>query len=172
MEYRSKHQPRTNEREKKNTCIAWNSNREMIFHELNIAQTTRKTLYQQSIQEWWCWVGPGVAQCCDIFFIFPPLRDHQAKTRLKAVFWERYTGHDALEIATALPASGFFLSIFRSSFGRDCMVLKMQHPVDELKLLTRESWRMKNKLISFPAFQRNRVVCIWILSLCIFALTN
>lgn len=108
MEYRSKHQPRTNEREKKNTCIAWNSNREMIFHELNIAQTTRKTLYQQSIQEWWCWVGPGVAQCCDIFFIFPPLRDHQAKTRLKAVFWERYTGHDALEIATALPASGFF----------------------------------------------------------------
>lgn len=139
-------------REKENTCIAWNSNREMIFHKLNIAQTTRKTLYQQSIQEWWCWVGPGVAQCCDIFFISPPLHDRQAKTRLKAVFWERYTGHDALEIATALPLVVFFLYI--SIIIRSRLYgIKMQHPVVELKLLTRESWRMKISSFLFLRFR-------------------
>lgn len=138
-------------REKENTCIAWNSNREMIFHKLNIAQTTRKTLYQQSIQEWWCWVGPGVAQCCDIFFISPtsrsPSKDAIESSLLRTLHWT-WCAWDSDCVAT----SGFFLYI--SIIIRSRLYgIKMQHPVVELKLLTRESWRMKISSFLFLRFR-------------------
>lgn len=123
-------------------------------------------VYKNGGVEW----GPELHSAA-IFSSFLPTSRSSSKdaiesSLLRTLHWT-WCAWDSDCVAT----SGFFLYI--SIIIRSRLYgIKMQHPVVELKLLTRESWRMKNKLISFPAFQRNRVVCIWILSLCIFALTN
>lgn len=142
---------RTDEREKKHLYrvkLKQRNDFSQAKHCSNNSKNTVSAEYTRMV------VLSGARSCTVLryFLHFSPLRDHQAKTRLKAVFWERYTGHDALEIATALPLVVFFLYI--SIIIRSRLYgIKMQHPVVELKLLTRESWRMKISSFLFLRFR-------------------